>query len=394
MVEALRILQIYEIGPKAEGYSAEGVGSLALELSKRLVKHGHEAWLLTGSARGAAREETIHGVNILREEFLGLMRATWSPTNLKLARQFFFPPAALKRFRMLGGFDIYHGHVYTSSLVALMLGRIWHGKVVTMIHGSYYPIWEEIVGSKFEAMAYRLAERELATSLAIWSDTQIHTAKYFAKMVESWGAPQEKLRVVESGVDTERFSPKAKPTWKPGCCPYVLLSARRLVRKNGLEYLVRAMPIIRQDWKAHLVVVGNGPEMGRLRELATEIGVAEHVTFLGLLRNEEIPGLLSACDIAIVPSLIEAPGIFLLEAMASAKAVIASRVGSIPEVVDGKNGLLVSARNPKEIACAVDYLLSNPTERRRMGLRARETVERNFTIEAFAKRIIDIYRSI
>ncbi|MBO3803057.1 MAG: glycosyltransferase family 4 protein [Candidatus Brockarchaeota archaeon] len=325
---------------------------------------------------------------------MGVMRATWSPTNLKLSRQFFFLPAALKRLGKLGGFDVYHGHVYASGMIALALGRMLGGKVVTMVHGSYYPIWGEIANSRIEAEAYRLAEREVATSLALWGDAQLHTASYFAKMVEGWGVPRRKLRVIESGVDTERFSPNVKPTWRPGCCPHVLLSARRLVRKNGLEYLLMAMPSIRRRWKAHLVVAGDGPEMGRLRALASKLGVGEHVTFLGLVGNEEIPGLLSACDVAVVPSLIEAPGIFLLEAMASGRAVVASRVGSIPEVVDGKNGLLVGARRPEEIADAVDYLLSNPEERERMGRRAREAVERKYTIEAFAKRVLDAYVSI
>jgi len=393
-VATLKILQIYEIGPRERSYSAEGVGSLALEVSKRLVKRGHEAWFLTGAAPGTAKEEEVDGVKIVREELMGAMRSTWNPTNLKFVRQFLFPSAIMRRFGIFEGFDIYHGHVYASSLVALMLGRIWGGKVVTMIHGSYYPIWEEIVDRKIEAEIYRLAERELATTLAKWGDAQIHTASYFAKMVESWGAPRKKLHVIQSGVDVERFSPRVKPSWRPSCCPYVLLSARRLVRKNGLEYLVMAMPMIRNRWKAHLVIIGDGPEMGKLRKLAAEMNVGEHITFLGLLRNDEIPGLLSACDIAIVPSLIEAPGLFLLEAMATAKAVVASRVGSIPEVLDGRNGVLVRAREPKEIADAVDYLLSNPVEMRRMGQRARETVERSFTIEALTDRILDVYRSI
>jgi len=393
-METLRILQVYEIGPKTGRYSAEGVGSIALEISKRLVRKGHEISILTGSAPGAARAEDIEGVHVERIELVGTMRSTWSPTNLMFKRQFFFPLAALREGGKFKGFDIYHGHIYSASIVALALGRLWGGRVVTMIHGSYYPIWDEIAGSELQADALRLAERTLATFLAQRGDAQIHTANYFAQMVRSWGAPPNRLHIIKCGIDVERFSPTARPTWRPRCCQFMLLSARRLVKKNGLEYLIRAMPEIRQNWGAHLVIAGDGPERGRLEDLAADIGVGEHVSFLGLLRNEEIPGLLSACDVAIVPSLIEAPGLFLLEAMAVAKAVVATGVGSIPEVLDGENGVIVSPRQPHEIAEAVDGLLSNSEERARIGVRARRTIEDDYTIDAMSDRVLEIYRSI
>jgi len=393
-METLRILQVYEIGPKTGSYSAEGVGSIALEVSKRLARKGHEMWVLTGAAPGAARAEEIDGVHVERAELAGTMRATWSPTNLKFTRQSFFPLAALKDLGRFRGFDIYHGHIYSASIAALALGRLWGGRVVTMIHGSYYPIWDEIVGSRQQADAYRIAERALATFLAKRGDAQIHTANYFARMVRDWGAPPGRLHIVNCGIDADRFSPTARPTWRPRCCQFMLLSARRLVKKNGLEYLIRSMPEIRRNWGAHLVIAGDGPERKGLEGLAAEIGVKEHVSFLGLLRNEEIPGLLSACDVAIIPSLIEAPGLFLLEAMAAAKAVVATGVGSIPEVVDGENGVIVPPRRPREIAEAVSRLLSDAEERTRIGLKARRTVESDYTIEAMSDSILGIYRAI
>ena len=136
-METLRILQIYEIGPRSGIYSAEGVGSLALEISKRLARRGHDMWVLTGSAPGAARAEEIEGVHIRRTELMGIMRATWSPTNLRFVRQFSFPPAVLKGMGELGDFDVYHGHIYSASLAALALGRLWGGKVVTMSRTSF-----------------------------------------------------------------------------------------------------------------------------------------------------------------------------------------------------------------------------------------------------------------
>lgn len=394
-METLRILQIYETGPRGSNYSTEGVGSVALEISKRMAKLGHDVTYLTGASPSAPKREEIEGVKIQRVDFLGLQKATWNPTCLTFTRQLLFPFAVLKKYFDLKDFDIYHGHIYGAGLIALSLGRLWRGKVVNTIHGSYYPIWNEIASNRFEAKFYESMERALAPYLAIMCDVQIHTAKYFAKLVCDWGAPSEKLRVIENGVDVDRFNPAVKPSWKPSCCEYMIFTARRLVRKNGLEFLIEAMPEIRKEYSAHLVIAGDGPERQRLMRMAKELGVSKHITFLGLTPNEQIPSLLAASAFAILPSLIEAPGLFLLEAMAMAKPVIVTKVGSIPDTVkDIDDGILVQPRNAREIAKAASILLDDKNLLHKLGANAREKVEKKYSWETITKKVLHAYEQI
>ena len=391
-METLKILQIYETGPRGSSYSTEGVGSVALEMSKRMVKLGHEATFLTGASKGAPKTEDIEGVEIQRVDFLGSQKATWDPTHLTFLRQLLFPFAVLKKFFDMKHFDIYHGHVYGAGLVALSLGRLLRGKVVNTIHGSYYPIWDEIAPNRLEAKYYKSMEKVLALYLAMMCDVQIHTAKYFAKLVCDWGAPSDKLRVIENGVDIDRFNPVVKPGWKPQCCERMIFTARRLVRKNGLEFLIEAMPEIRKEHSAHLVIAGDGPERKRLMRMTRDLGVSKHITFLGLTPNERIPGLLAASAFAALPSLIEAPGLFLLEAMAMAKPIIATKVGSIPDTVRNMDdGILVQPRNAKEIARAANTLLDDKNLLHKLGANAREKVEKKYSWETITKEVLHVY---
>ena len=100
-------------------------------------------------------------------------------------------------------------------------------------------------------------------------------------------------------------------------------------------------------------------------------------------------------DIVVVPSLQEAFGLVVAEAMASGKPVIGSNVGGIPDqIIDGYNGFLVQPRKPKEIAEKILWLINNPEEARRMGMNGRRIVEEKFDINKRIDRLISLYHRI
>ena len=155
------------------------------------------------------------------------------------------------------------------------------------------------------------------------------------------------------------------------------------------------MPKIREKLKVHLIIAGDGPERHRLVKQAKTLKVDKHVTFLGLVPNETIASLLASCDIAVMPSLIEAPGLFLLEAMAVAKPVVATSVGGVLEVVrNGENGLIVPPRDPEALAERVEMLLRDKDLRKKIGEKARITIEKNFSLTHAAERFLEVYRSL
>lgn len=376
----MKILQIYELGPLDGRSVYTGIDVAILELSRSLLELGHDVTILTGAGKNGCNCTKIDDIEVISIDFGGLMQKTWDPVNLKFLRQAAFPLIALKE--KLEGFDIYHGHVYTSGLLAAYLARRNGGAAVNTIHGSYYPIWEELASPPIAGF-YKVSERILAPLLARLCDLQIHTGGYFAEQVIKWGAPKDAIKVIHNGANPEMFNPNVAPAEFEGNGP-IIFTARRLVKKNGVKHLIEAMPYVIKEKDCHLLIAGGGPERARLESLGERLGVSEHVTFLGMLPHEQIPSYLALADIVVIPSLIEASSLFVLEAMAMGKPVIASRTGGIPEIVNNGSGMLVSPANARELAEKI-LMLYDSTEREKLGRNAYRQATR-FTWKRIAKK--------
>jgi len=199
------------------------------------------------------------------------------------------------------------------------------------------------------------------------------------------------VEALTNGVDTERFS-AGEPT-RPVGSRRRLVVPRRLFEKNGVEYFIRAMPYIVEAVDAEAILIGDGPERSRLEALAAELGVAERLCFLGRRAHAEVPGLLRWGEVAVFPSLMEATSVAALEAMACGVPVAASRVGGLPEIVDGTVGSLFEPADPRSLAQAVVQLLGDERLRDR-GLRARERVVERWSNDRLADRHLEIYRGL
>jgi len=368
----MRILQIYELNPVE---SIGGVEMTIFQLSKELVKRGHEVTILTGACdkKGWSYKD---GVRMLSFDYLGTMKYTYCSGRLTPLRQVLFLCSILARKPELE-YDIYHGHIYTSGLIANYLAGKHNGIAVNTIHGSYYPVWDKLT-NPFSASFYRIAEKQLATFLAKRSHLQIHVSSYFAQQVSAWEG-KAKIKMIPNGVDTSVFNPEVK-----GCLHAslpVILTARRLVRKNGIEYLIKAMEYL--NGLCELFIIGDGPERHMLELMAKN---TKNIKFLGEVPNSDMPSFIASADIAVVPSIIEASSLFMLEAMAMGKPVVASCVGGLPETL-GDSGVLVPSMRPDLLAKAIIELLHDPEKRMKLGVKARKRVEKEYTWQKIALQI-------
>ena len=131
----------------------------------------------------------------------------------------------------------------------------------------------------------------------------------------------------------------------------------------------------------------------QLQKHVAEMGLINHVRFLGHCPN--VPDLLRQLDVVVCSSHVEPFGICVIEAMASARPVVATRVGGIPEIVeDGRNGFLVSPKAPWMLADAVEHLLRDPGLRREFGQSGRERVAKHFSQSAYDHKILAIYETL
>jgi glycosyltransferase involved in cell wall biosynthesis len=200
------------------------------------------------------------------------------------------------------------------------------------------------------------------------------------------GIPLELLR--DAGADT-RSRVRAELGIEPG--QPVLASVGRLHPVKGHRALLSMLPaIVRSCPRALLLVVGDGPERAACEHLAGSLGMTRHVRFLG--RRADVPRLLSAIDLVLMPSHSEGLGLAAIEGLAAARPVIAFAVGGLPEVVvDGLNGRLVPPGDCEAFAQAVIDTLADPA-RRASYARGAAASAQGFSIELHVQRLIDCYR--
>ena len=133
----------------------------------------------------------------------------------------------------------------------------------------------------------------------------------------------------------------------------------------------------------------------KLEELISSLGIRDHVWWLGVLPQGELPRYYGAADVFVLPSRYELFGIVMLEAMACGVPVVATRFGGPAEVIaHGETGFLVDPTDPEELAGAIEALLSNPELRREMGRRTRRAAEERYSWTASARLHRELYRRL
>lgn len=366
----MKILHIYELGPLGEDRIYGGLEISILELCKALSDRGHEVSILAGAGReGKTKKFFIGDVEVIPVDFRGIMRRTWDASTLRLSRQALFPFVV----RNIEGYDVYHGHVYVSGLAAWMMAKRNRAVAVNTIHGSYYNVWE-IIEPRLRAFFFKTVERIFVPILGRLVDLQIHTSRSFARQAMRWGVPKEKIRYIPNGVDLRVF--RADASVKEGISKGRIFTARRLVKKNGLDCLIRSLSYLTgSSLDFHLYIAGEGPERKALERLSETLGVQDKVTFMGPLSHKEVAEQLAKAEIAVIPSLVEATSLFMLEALAMGKTVVASDSEGLREVINESNGILVSPGDERSLAKAImEAALGNDGENKR--IEAVKTAER------------------
>jgi len=226
-----------------------------------------------------------------------------------------------------------------------------------------------------------------------------------AGAVREWligeGYSESKIAVIRNGVDLTRFSSPADPTRirrelaLPVDAPLVVVVSR-LTQQKGLEQLLAATALLRERHPdARVLIVGEtAPHdtayLGELQRLAERHRVTDRVVFTGL--RSDIPALLAAADVAVMPSLNEALSNVLLESMAAGAPTVATLVGGTPEaLVDGTTGLLIPPGEPRAIADAVSRLLADRVLADRLGRDARDFIREHFSVERMVSATETLY---
>lgn len=237
---------------------------------------------------------------------------------------------------------------------------------------------------------YESAGRHRLVSTAV--DRYIAVSRAIADEMQPFCVRRDRqVTVVYNAVDPARITTPASARAHEACGGRpTILTLARLEEQKGLEHLVAAAALVPE---ATFVVAGEGRERASLEARAREAGVADRVRFVG--HRSDVPELLAACDLFVLPSLVEGSPISVMEAMAAGRPVVATDIGGTNEVVlDGATGLLVPPADPEALAMAIRAVLGDAELRDRLGAAGRERARREFSAEAMAAQVSTVYEEL
>jgi sugar transferase (PEP-CTERM/EpsH1 system associated) len=286
--------------------------------------------------------------------------------------------------------DVIHAHQYTPffyAAVARPLGR--RVPVVFTEHGRHFPDFPR-------------RKRMIANRLLLGRRDRVVAVGQTVRnaLVRNEGIPAERVGLVYNGIDLGRFATGSydRATVRRelglGAEDLVILQVARLDYLKDHATAVRTVRrVVRQRPDTRLVLVGEGPEGPKIRELVGQAGLTDCVRFLGL-RND-VPRLLAAADLFLLTSISEGIPLTLIEAMAAGLPIVSTRVGGVGEVVeDGTTGLLAAAGDEDVLAQHVLALAADPHRAREMGRLGQARAEAFFSERGMHDRYSELYREL
>ena len=362
-----------------------GSGVVAGELSRELAARGHRVHLV-GAALPGRLDPPPPGVTLHAVPLSGPPPVNGQGFAVSLA-------ARLIELARAERIDLIHAHYAVPHAAAASLARDALGKsappLLLTLHGTDVPPPEAPEG-------HVLLVRALALGAAALTAPSAALAAHARDRLQL--PPERAVDVIPNFVDTDRFQPGDRAALMAHFPPRDWTGVAVLGHASNFRPVKRVADVlgifarVRRERPAVLVLAGDGPERPRIEEEARRLGLAQDVSFAGAVRD--LPPLLRACDLFLLPSAHESFGLAALEAMSCGVPVLASRVGGLPEVVDDDGGVLLPAGDLDAMAAAALRLLADPAARRALSLSARARSLRLFQTAPVLARWESLYRRI
>lgn len=311
-------------------------------------------------------------------------------TNLKLLNQraIIDPTLVFQVSKIIkeNGINILQTHGYKGNIIGYLVSRLHPVPWVAFAHGYTSDNAKIRLYNRLDKMVLRKADRVVVVSNAL---------KAF---LENSRVPAEKISVIHNAIDENGFSPEATPDQIRerhnlkkdqkiiGVVGRLNPEKGQMIFLRGFQEVVRAFP----DTRA--LIIGDGQDMDILKEYCKHHQLESNVIFTGY--QPDIGGYYRVLDLLVLPSLSEGLPNAILEAMSFGIPVIGTSVGGVPEVIDGKNGILVPANDHKALAEKMIELLAFEEKRKNLGIKGRESLFPAFAPSIRATRILGLYTEL
>ena len=381
--------------------------------AETLQKQGVDVTVLTPDTPMFARTPTDHGVNLQTYRYffprslqqLGYSNTLINDCQIKkyvyLLAPFMFLSGVFNLFRLhrKHGFDVIHAQwLLPNGFIGAALCKIYKLPLIVTMQGS------DMLVAKQNPFFKRVAKWTLKQTAMVSSVTPT-----FLPELSALGVSEQQRCLIPNGVDPtafalagekERSDTHLRKDLTIPSDDAVVFALGRVVLKKGFDILIQALPFVKQRHpNVTLIIGGDGTDLQRLKALAKELSVSEHVRFPGTINRADVPKYFHLCDIFTLPAVFDPKGNVdgcpnvILEAMACGKPVVASNISGIPLVVkEGQTGLLVEERNSAELASALVVLLTDTAKREQFGRAGRQRVLNELTWDKVIEQFKDVYQ--
>ena len=317
----------------------------------------------------------------------GELQAAGVPVKLIGKRHKVDPLAMARLFRVVreGRFDVVQTWIFAANA---------YGRVAARRAGVPVVVTAEMAVDLWKGRGSLAVDRRLAG----WTDRVVGNSDAVVDFYRRAGIQEGKLAMIPSGID-DAPPPQVDPAEvraELGIAAGAPLAifAGRLAEQKGVDDLLYALDILQHVLPdLRTLIAGEGPLRGRLEGLAVAFGLRDKVRFLG--HREDVPRLLAAADLLVLPSRYEGLPNVVLEAMRAGKPVVATAAPGTTEVVaHDATGLLVPVGKPTELARAIRTLVLDPELGRRLGAAGRDRLDRDFRSDAMIARFAALYEDI
>jgi N-acetyl-alpha-D-glucosaminyl L-malate synthase BshA len=344
-----------------------GSGIVATELGLELANRGHQVHFIS-YANPIRLDPGIPRIHYHEVEVMSYPLFQYPPYCLALASRM----AEVAEHHKL---DLLHVHYAVPHSISAMLAQQMLARTgrrlpyITTLHGTDITL----VGSDrsyFPITKFSIEESDGITCISDYLRAQT---------MEVFGVPNE-IRVIKNFVNCEMYQPDLE---RRGSAELGPPGVKRLMHISNFRPVKRVLDCVRvlkevlKSTPAHLMMVGDGPERGPAESLAWELGLDEHVTFLG--KQSHVERLIPLAHVLLLPSELESFGLAALEAMACGVPAVATSVGGLPELItSGEDGFLEAVGDVQAQAARVSELLTDEALYRRLSAKARHTAETRF----------------
>jgi glycosyltransferase involved in cell wall biosynthesis len=355
-----------------------------VSLLKGLDHERIDAWVACHETGPMVAEYRRHAAGVVPINF----RDWFSAANIR----------TLRRLMLDLRCHVVHTHLFRADLQAGIAAAFARVPIrIATIHGEYWRgdgderrrVLRRTALSRTYRAAYRLFDRVIAVAPRVAEDLVSRPG---------WRVRRRQVTVIRSGCDVIPATPSEiqlvrEALGLPPSAP-VLVTVANFFHAKGHRILVDAMPaVLVHHPQATLLLVGDGPLLPEVQRQVQRLNLEPHVRFIGSHPHPE--RFLALADAVVVPSLSEGFPIVLLEALGLCRAVVATAVGGIPDVIDdGRSGLLVPAGDPRALAGAVDALLADPPRARALAAEGHARVRSRFSEAAMIGEIERLYFSL